>query len=104
MGVEETYAVGIDPEGMATFFEKLMAIHALEPKGVEVWFPTHPPSRERIANVRAQILKLPPRPGLKADSKRFLQIKARILKSQGSGGKNRGSGARGQGVGRTRRR
>ena len=91
--VEETYAAGIDPEGMATFFEKLMAMHASEPKGVEVWFSTHPPSRERIANVRAQIQKLPPKPGLKADSKRFGEVKARILERQASGARIGGHGA-----------
>ncbi len=102
--VEETYAAGIDPEGMATFFEKLMAMHESQPKGVEVWFSTHPPSQERIANVRTQIQKLSLRRGLKADSKRFQQIKARILKRQKPGARGQGSGAKGQGAGRTRRR
>ena len=78
--VEETYAAGIDPNGMATFFEKLMALHESEPDGVAAWFSTHPPTGERISNVRRDIRSLPQKPGLKADSRRFQEIKARIGK------------------------
>ena len=78
--VEETYGAGIDPNGTATFFEKLMAMHESEPEGVDRWFSTHPATAERIARVRAEIAKLPPRAGLKVDSERFQEIKARLLK------------------------
>ncbi len=78
--VEETYGAGIDPNGTATFFEKLMAMHESEPEGVDRWFSTHPATAERIARVRAEIAKLPPRAGLKVDSERFQEVKARILK------------------------
>ena len=80
--VEEAYAAGIDPLGMATFFEKLMALHQSEPGGLEVLFTTHPPSSERIANVRADVKKLPSKPGLKSDSQRFQAIKARVVAAQ----------------------
>ena len=76
--VEETYAAGIDPVGTATFFEKLMALHATEPQGVEVLFSTHPPSSERVSSVREQIRKLPMKPSLQSDSQRFRMIKARL--------------------------
>ena len=78
--VEETYAAGINPEGMATFFEKLMAQQESEQQRAEGWFSTHPANRGRIANVREQIAELPPKAGLKKDSKRFQEIKSRILK------------------------
>ena len=78
--VEETYAAGINPEGMATFFEKLMAQQESEQQRAKGWFSTHPASRERITNVREQIAELPPKAGLKKDSKRFQEIKSRILK------------------------
>jgi predicted Zn-dependent protease len=82
--VEETYAAGINPEGMATFFEKLMAQQESKQESKQLWargwFSTHPASRERIANVREQIAELPPKAGLKKDSKRFQEIKSRILK------------------------
>ena len=77
--VEETYAAGIDPIGIATFFEKLMALHESEPEGSDVWFSTHPPSGERISNVQSQVANLSPKRGLKRDSRRFQEIKARVL-------------------------
>jgi len=77
--VEETYGAGIDPEGTATFFEKLMALHEREPKGVDVWFSTHPPTQERVVFVRDAIQKLPVKLGLKRDTERFQAIKARVL-------------------------
>jgi len=80
--VEQTYAAGIDPIGMATFFEKLLALHESAPEGVAVWFSTHPPTRERIARVRADIGNLSPKQGLKVDSARFQEIKARILQRE----------------------
>jgi predicted Zn-dependent protease len=83
--VSESHSAGINPEGMATFFEKLMAQHESEPEGAAEWFSTHPASQERIANVREQIAKLPHKSGLKTDSKRFQEIKARILKKAKKG-------------------
>ena len=70
---------GVDPEGVARFFETLLQLHDSEPKGVEVWFATHPPTRARIDFVRSEIAKLPPTPGLKTTSPRFAQIRARVL-------------------------
>ncbi len=80
--VESTYATGIDPEGTATFFEKLMAMQKKEPGRLGRLFSTHPPSRERVENVRAQIGGLPPKAGLTKDSSRFQAIKERILKRE----------------------
>ena len=82
--VESTYAAGIDPEGTATFFEKLVAMQKKEPGQLAKMFSTHPPSRERVENVRAQIGGLPPRPGLTRDSRRFQTIKRRILERERS--------------------
>lgn len=80
--VESTYATGIDPKGTATFFEKLMAMQKKEPGRFGRLFSTHPPSRERVENVRAQIGGLPPKAGLTKDSGRFQAIKERILKRE----------------------
>ena len=76
--VQATYKAGIDPEGVARFFEKLLALHEREPTGVAVWFSTHPPTRERIAFVRNEIAKLPPKSGLQRTSARFAHIQARV--------------------------
>lgn len=80
--VESTYAAGIDPEGTATFFQKLVAMQKKEPGQLQKMFSTHPPSRERVENVRAQIGELPPKAGLTKDSRRFQAIKERILKRE----------------------
>ncbi|MYF17936.1 MAG: M48 family metalloprotease [Gemmatimonadetes bacterium] len=69
---------GVDPEGIARFFETLLKLHKREPKGVEAWFSTHPPTQSRIDFVRSEIAKLPNTAGLKKTSARFEQIRARI--------------------------
>lgn len=76
--VEEMYAAGIDPEGMATFFEKLLKLQKTQPSQLGQMFSTHPPTGERIANVRAQIAELPRKSNLRKDSPRFQQIKKRL--------------------------
>lgn len=77
--VEATHAAGIDPEGMATFFEKLMAMRKKEPGTLANLFSTHPPSGERVTNVRSQIHGLTPKAGLTLDSLKFQAIKKWIL-------------------------
>ncbi len=76
--IQEMYDAGIDPEGMATFFQKLLKLQKGEPSRLEQMFSTHPPTVERIAAVRSQIAKLPRKPNLKKDSQRFHQIKKRL--------------------------
>jgi len=76
--VQETYDAGIDPHGMATFFEKLLQLQKTQPSQIEQIFSTHPPTDERIANVRSQITSLPPKPNLVKDSQRFHDIKKRL--------------------------
>ena len=76
--VQEMYDAGIDPEGMATFFEKLLKLQKGKPSKLEQIFSTHPPTAERIATVRARIAQLPRKPNLKKDSQRFHQIKERL--------------------------
>jgi predicted Zn-dependent protease len=78
LAVQEMYDTGIDPEGMATFFEKLMALHEREPGRLEALFSTHPATQERIQNVRKDIAALPVKAGLRKDSTRFQQIKKRL--------------------------
>ena len=76
--VQEMYDAGIDPEGMATFFEKLLKLQKGKPSKLEQIFSTHPLTAERIATVRARIAQLPRKPNLKKDSQRFHQIKKRL--------------------------
>ena len=76
--VQEMYDAGIDPEGMATFFEKLLKLQKGKPSKLEQMFSTHPPTTERITAVRSEIVKLPRKSNLKKDSQRFHQIKKRL--------------------------
>ena len=76
--VQEMYDAGIHPEGLATFFEKLQQLQKRQPSQLEQFFSTHPLSRERVSNVRAQIASLPRKSGLKKDSSRFHMIKRRL--------------------------
>jgi len=92
--IEEMHAAGIDPEGMAGFFEKLLEMHKTEPSGVEVWLSTHPTTAERIANVRADIRKLPAKEGLVVDSSRFREIRASLPERAPARDRSRPSGKR----------
>lgn len=51
---------GIDPDGMVTFFKRLLDLHERQPTLFEQWFSTHPLTEERIATTREQIRELPP--------------------------------------------
>ena len=79
--VQETYDAGIDPAGTATFFQKLLALNDQKPEDSRLarLFATHPPTKERIVHVRADIAKLPPKKGLRKDASRFQKVKAYLL-------------------------
>ena len=76
--IQEMYDAGIDPEGIATFFEKLLELQEDRPSRLAQLFSTHPPTDERVTAVRSQIAKLPRKSNLKKDSQRFHQIKKRL--------------------------
>ncbi|MQA89929.1 MAG: M48 family metalloprotease [Gemmatimonas sp.] len=52
-------ASGINPEGLVTMFEKLLAERQRNPGGVAEWFSTHPTTEERIETTRQEIARLP---------------------------------------------
>ena len=76
--VQQMYDAGIDPEGIATFFETLRKLQKRQPGQLEQFFSTHPPTNERIQNVRSQIDRRPRKPNLRKDSLRFQQVKRRL--------------------------
>ena len=78
-GVQELYDVGLDPAGLATFFDKLSAMRGGVQAGrVETFFSTHPDPAARAQTVRNQIAQLPAR-NLRKDSPRFQEVKRRVL-------------------------
>jgi len=81
-GVQETYDVGIDPRGIATFFDKLKAMRGERgPSAVEKFLSTHPDPGDRAEAVRRQIAALPPRGDLRLDSATFRRIRERVSRA-----------------------
>ena len=78
--VENVLKVNIDPEGIPSLFEVLMAQRAREPTIVEGWFATHPLEESRIANARALIEKsgADQAAGLMQDIPSYAEFKRRV--------------------------
>jgi len=77
-GVMNTRRAGIDPEGLPSFFEKLLEMQKQQPTAVGAFFSTHPTDASRVAATRRQIASLPPTPGatLRRDSAAFTRYKS----------------------------
>jgi beta-barrel assembly-enhancing protease len=59
-GLQNMMRVGIDPRGMLTFFEKLIAEeHGASGGLVASWFSDHPGTEDRIADVRRLLAQIP---------------------------------------------
>ena len=51
-GFQELLRAGINPEGMMTFFEKLLAEEQKDSGGQSIsWFATHPGTQDRVADI-----------------------------------------------------
>jgi predicted Zn-dependent protease len=79
-GVLNTRRVGIDPEGLPSFFQKLLDMQKQSPTAVEAFFSTHPTDESRVAATRRQIASLPPVTGapLRRDTPEFHAIQQRV--------------------------
>jgi beta-barrel assembly-enhancing protease len=71
---------GIDPMGLVTFFEKLLADRQRRPSVVEQWFSTHPLTEDRIANTRALVQQIPEsqRRNMIRNTEQFEEFQARL--------------------------
>ena len=79
--VQTLPAAGYDPEGVATFFEELMAQQAREPGLLDTWFASHPTSQERVRNARTMIRTLNvDRERLADDTPEYQAFRARVLR------------------------
>lgn len=63
-GVRMMRAAGLDPRGLAEFFQELKKLPGSELPGLASWMSTHPEHDERIANVRALAGNTPTSPPL----------------------------------------
>lgn len=73
-------SAGIDPEGLVTFFGKLLEQRSRRPGQVEQWFSTHPLTEDRIARVQQIIARTPgaDAPGLQETSNAYASFKAEL--------------------------
>jgi predicted Zn-dependent protease len=78
-GVMNTLHAGIDPEGLPSFFEKLLQLQKQQPTAVGAFFSTHPTDQSRVAATRAQIAGLAEArtSALRRDDPEFHVIQAR---------------------------
>jgi beta-barrel assembly-enhancing protease len=79
-GVTNTVRAGIDPEGLPSFFQKLLDTQAQQPSTVEVFFSTHPTDQSRVSATRRQISETPSAhaAGLIRDTPEFHAIQERV--------------------------
>jgi predicted Zn-dependent protease len=79
-GVLNTVRAGIDPEGLPSFFQKLLDTQKEQPDVVAAFFSTHPTDQARVAATRRQIARLDPAPGpgLTRDTPEFHAIQAHV--------------------------
>jgi predicted Zn-dependent protease len=68
LGVAYTYGAGIDPQGMVTFFRKLLEIRQSRPSSIEQFFSSHPLTEDRIRDAQTQINGLFPKSLIRDDT------------------------------------
>jgi predicted Zn-dependent protease len=78
-GVVNTVKAGINPEGLPSFFQRMLDSQKAEPTAVESFFSTHPTDQSRIDATRKQIesLHLDPAKPLQRDDSAFHAIQKR---------------------------
>jgi len=59
-GIQEMVRAGINPEGMASMFQKLLNERQSQPGALDTWFASHPLEEERIQNARNQVAQINP--------------------------------------------
>jgi len=80
-GFRNVIAVGINPRGMLTFFQKLLAEEQSSGSGgASAWFSDHPGTQDRIADIERMLAATPASQlaSLRTDSPQFQQMKQRL--------------------------
>lgn len=78
VAVDYMVSAGIDPNGIATMFGRLIEEQQRSPGAVEQWFSTHPLTQDRIANVQALIARRGVPAGLTRDTREYQDFRARV--------------------------
>jgi len=78
--IDHVIRADIDPEGIPSFFERLLEERRARPGVVEGWFGSHPLEEDRIAVTRALIDRIDPArlDGLREDTPDFHAFQARV--------------------------
>ncbi|MBA3645387.1 MAG: M48 family metalloprotease [Gemmatimonadaceae bacterium] len=78
-GFDNVLRAGIDPRGMYTFFQKLLAEQQSSGGGGTAgWFSDHPGTQDRLADIQKKITQAGKLTGLQRDESAFQTIKARV--------------------------
>ena len=80
-GFQNMIRAGINPRGMLTFFQKLLAEEGSGGSGgVNAWFADHPGTQDRIADIERMLSAVPASQlsSLRTDSPQFDQMKRRL--------------------------
>lgn len=78
LAVRYVYSAGYNPNGVVTFFEKLLAQRGGNRGAVGDFFSTHPLTQDRIQHTRSLVEQLPPRPNLVTDEPGFREVRDRV--------------------------
>jgi len=82
VGFQTVVKAGINPQGMLTFFEKLLQEEQTQgaSSNASSWFATHPGTQDRIADIQGLLSRLTPSQlqSLTTDTQAFEQMKARL--------------------------
>jgi len=80
VGIQEMVRAGINPEGMASMFQKLLNERQSQPGALDTWFASHPLEEERIQNARNQVSQINPKilQTLTKNTTGFNDFKARV--------------------------
>ena len=81
-GFQELVRSGINPEGMMTFFQKLLAEEQKDGGGQSIsWFATHPGTQDRVADIQRLLTGLPAseRTSLVSDTPAFQEMRKRLM-------------------------
>ncbi len=79
LGAQYAWASGYDPNALVTFFEKLEKKEKTKPNTISKLFRSHPPTPDRIAEVRTLLTQFPERDEYVVTTSEFNRVKARLL-------------------------
>lgn len=79
LGAQYMWATGYDPAYFVTFFEKLQKKEKDKPGTLSKLFRTHPPTPDRIDNVKELVAKFPDRDEYIVNTSDFVKVKNRLL-------------------------